>query len=357
MNGGKIPCYFGLQVLSVSYNSGMSKIWKTFRPDGFVSALFISIFFAWLYPPLGSRTGGFSLSAGAHWGISVIFFFYGLRLDGEKIRSGLSNIKLHLLTQAATFILFPLLILAIAAPLGLIPKSDPFGTVASALWLGIFFLAALPSTVSSSVVMVNIARGNVPAAIFNASLSSLLGVFLTPLWMRIYLNAETGGTALGATILSLVVQVIVPVGLGIALNRQLGWFSKKYDSALRRFDQTIILLIVYTSFCHSFAEKMFDGLSFGALAALSLGMIALFFTVYGLIGLASGALKFRRADRIVALYCGSKKSLVHGTVMSAVLLADPKLAGLLILPTMIYHALQLLIVGILAQKAQSGNGA
>lgn len=331
----------------------MSRIWKTFRPDRFVSALFISIFFAWLYPPLGSQTGGFSLSSAAHWGISVIFFFYGLRLNAEKIRLGLSNLRLHLLTQTATFILFPLLILAVVAPLGLIPASNPFGTAASALWLGIFFLAALPSTVSSSVVMVNIARGNVPAAIFNASLSSLLGVFLTPLWMRIYLNAETGGTALTATILSLVVQVIVPVGLGIALNRRLGGFSKKYDSALRQFDQTIILLIVYTSFCHSFVEEMFDGLSFGALAALSFGMIALFFIVYGLIGLAAGLLRFNRADRITALYCGSKKSLVHGTAMSAVLLADPKLAGLLILPTMIYHALQLLIVGALAQTSRA----
>lgn len=331
----------------------MNDQWKRFLPDWFVTALFASIFLAWLYPPLGSSTGRLSLSSAAHWGISVIFFFYGLRLDGEKIRAGVSNVRLHLLTQSATFLLFPLLILAVVTPLDLIPKSAPFGSTASALWLGIFFLAALPSTVSSSVVMVNIARGNVPAAIFNASLSSLLGVFITPLWMRVYLNAETGGTALGATILSLVVQVVVPVGLGIALNRRLGWFSKKHDRLLRAFDQTIILLIVYTSFCHSFAEEMFDGLSLGALAALTAGMIALFFVVYGLVGAASGLLRFDRDDRITALFCGSKKSLVHGTVMSAVLLSDPKLAGLLILPTMLYHALQLLIVGILAQRMAS----
>jgi len=331
------------------------KGWTRFLPDCFVSSLFIAIFLAWCCPPLGSSTGTFSLSNAAHWGISVIFFFYGLRLNGEKIRSGLANGRLHLLTQGATFILFPLLIWGIVSAFGLIPRSDPFGTVSAALWLGVFFLAALPSTVSSSVVMVNIAGGNLPAAIFNASLSSLFGVFITPIWMRIYLNADTGGTALVPTLISLTVQVILPVGLGILLNRRLGWFSQKYDRALRRFDQSIIWLIVYTSFCHSFQEEMFDGFSWQTLVLMTAGLVLLFFAVYALIGFLSRLMRFSRQDRITALFCGSKKSLVHGTVMSAVLLADPKLAGLLILPTMIYHAMQLLIVGIIARRYQAAG--
>lgn len=53
---------------------------------------------------------------------------------------------------------------------------------------GRLFLATLPSTVSSSVVMVSIAGGNMAAAIFNASVSSLIGVFVTPLWMGIFLE-------------------------------------------------------------------------------------------------------------------------------------------------------------------------
>lgn len=318
----------------------------------FVLLLFLSIFLAWCAPGIGSGVGPLSLSSLAHWGISLIFFFYGLRLDGARIREGLANGRLHLLVQAASFVLFPLLVLAVIEPFGLISDDAPFKTIGGALWLGIFFLAALPSTVSSSVVMVNMARGNVPAAIFNASLSSLLGVFITPLWMRLYVTAETGGTALGETILSLVVQVIVPVALGVTLNRPLGWFSKKYDHALRLFDQSVILMIVYTSFCHSFAEEMFTGLSAGVLTLLSAGMVALFFAVYFLLALLCRLLRFNRGDTITALFCGSKKSLVHGTVMSAVLLADPKLAGLLILPTMLYHALQLVIVGVLAKRFQ-----
>ena len=105
------------------------------------------------------------------YGISGIFFFYGLKLNPEKMKEGLSNWKLHALIQAATFFIFPMLVLCI---LPFISSEEHF-----TLWLAVFFLAALPSTVSSSVVMVSIAKGNIPGAIFNASISGLIGIFIT----------------------------------------------------------------------------------------------------------------------------------------------------------------------------------
>ncbi|MDO5581929.1 MAG: bile acid:sodium symporter family protein [Planctomycetia bacterium] len=342
----------------------MKKISRLLGLDPFVLLLFFSIFLAWIFPKPGSSTDTVSLYSVSHYGISLIFFFYGLRLNWIKIREGLFNLKLHLVVLGATFLLFPLLVLLIMFYFHGIPTAreimdlDRMGmvatshlqTVGTGLWLGIFFLAALPSTVSSSVVMVNIAKGNVPGAIFDASISSLLGVFFTPLWMGIFITSETGGQGLSQVLASLTFQVLVPVLLGIALHRPFGWFSEKYDSLLKKFDQTIILLIVYTSFCHSFEEEMFSGLSMRLLILLSAGMIALFFIVYYIIDFVVYFLKFNREDRITALFCGSKKSLVHGTVMSMVILGNPKLAGILILPTMIYHALQLLIVSMIANK-------
>ena len=211
-------------------------------------------------------------------------------------------------------------------------------------------MAALPSTVSSSVVMTNIARGNVPAAIFDASFSTLLGVFITPLWMRIFVDAETGGRGFGVVLLSLTAQAILPIILGVLANRRWGEFSRRNEKRLRKFDQATIVLIVYTSFCNSFAEKMFDGLSGGTLLGLSLGMVALFFVVFGIVYVVCRALRFSREDAIATLFCGSKKSLVHGVATSRVILSAPNMAGILILPTMIYHALQLIIVSVIAQR-------
>ena len=373
---------------------------KRFGLDGFILSLFGAIFLAWLYPDFGARDGVFSLSTAANVGVSLIFFFYGLRLNWEKIRSGLANVKTHLVVMASTFLLFPLLILATMSVCGTFPTradvaaleakaSGPGGgfaaiaevgesaqngqnsengasggideptstlqnadrrVVSTGIWLGIFFLAALPSTVSSSVVMTNIARGNVPAAIFDASFSTLLGVFITPLWMRIFVDAETGGRGFGVVLLSLTAQAILPIILGVLANRRWGEFSRRNEKRLRKFDQGTIVLIVYTSFCNSFAEKMFDGLSGGTLVGLSVGMIALFFVVFGIVYVVCRALRFSREDAVATLFCGSKKSLVHGVATSRVILSAPNMAGILILPTMIYHALQLIIVSVIAQR-------
>src|SRR5690606_19250235 len=117
-------------------------------------------------------------------GESVIFFFYGLKLNPVQLKAGLSNWRLHFLDHITTFIIFPVIILVLHKFLPDITEN---------FWTGIFYLAALPSTVSSSVVMVSIARGNIPAAIFNASISSLLGVFITPIWMDVWISENTSG--------------------------------------------------------------------------------------------------------------------------------------------------------------------
>ncbi|TPE39586.1 bile acid:sodium symporter [Pontibacter mangrovi] len=309
--------------------------------DWFLVALLSMIGLAYLWPELGVDREPISLGDVANYGVSVIFFFYGLRLSPEKLKVGLSNWKLHVVVQLSTFILFPLLIL----PLHTLFEDTP----QELLWLGVFYLAALPSTVSSSVVMVSIAGGNIPGAIFNASISSLLGIFITPLWMGIFLTSGTGNFDMGSVMGKLVLQVLLPVVLGILLHRFWGAFAERNKGRLRVFDQVIILLIVYTSFCESFARKMFSGYSITDVLLLGAAMIALFFLVYGLILTVSRLLGFSRDNQIAAVFCGSKKSLVHGTVMSKVLFPGGTMVGIILLPIMMYHALQLLASSIIAQ--------
>ena len=315
--------------------------------DGFILALVGAVFLAWLWPYPGTSAAPVPLGKLAGYGVSVIFFFYGLKLNLAQLRVGLSNTRLHLLIHAVTFLLFPLLILAVK-PFFQSPGNQT-------LWLGIFFLAALPGTVSSAVVMVSLAGGNVPAAIFNASLSSLLGVFVTPLWMGLLMNTTAAHFDLGEVFLKLVVQVLLPVLAGMLMHRFWGSFAEKHRQQLGAFDKSVIVLIVYTSFCESFANGVFSLLGWQELGLLWLGAVALFFLVYGIISLASAFLKFSREDRITALFCGSKKSLVQGAVMSKVLFAGVASAGVLLLPIMLYHASQLLIVSSIAQRMRRGG--
>ncbi|GAB3895322.1 bile acid:sodium symporter family protein [Spirosoma agri] len=308
--------------------------------DWFILALLAMIGLAKIWPEPGIQEGPLSLSSIATYGVSLIFFFYGLRLNFDQLRVGLRNYKLHLVIHLTTFIVFPAIVLAARYWL-MTPDTE-------LVWLGIFYVAALPSTVSSSVVMVSIAGGNIPAAIFNASISSLIGVFITPLWMSYLLSSTTGQYDLAGVIGKLTLQVIVPVILGLLLNRRLGWFAERHKSLLRYFDQVTILLIVYTAFCESFKLNLFAAYSPSDLLWLAALLLGLFFLVFGFITLLSKPLHFSREDRITALFCGSKKSLVQGSVMANVLFPGT-MAGVALLPIMIYHALQLIVASIIAQ--------
>lgn len=310
--------------------------------DGFLLALVLSVILAYFWNEPGTYNGAISLNNIGSYGISAIFFFYGLKLSPAKLRTGLSNWRLHIIVQLATFVLFPTIALAVMLAAG--------GSANNPLWLGFFFLASLPSTVSSSVVMVSIAQGNIPSAIFNASISAIIGVFITPLWMGLFLTTSSGAINLGHVILSLILQVLVPVALGMLLNKKLGWISEKYKKALRLFDQTIIVIIIYCSFCESFAGNMFSSLTIWSITLLGTAMVAFFFLVYGTIYALCKALRFNREDKITTLFCGSKKSLVHGTVMSKVLFASLSSVGIILLPLMLYHALQLMVVSVIARR-------
>jgi len=308
--------------------------------NGFFLSLLLAVFVAWLFPGLGSKDSIVPLDHVTFYGVSVIFFFYGLRLSPDRLRAGLSGWRLHVVVQSTTFILFPLIAMLIIYIFG--ADNDP-------LWVGFFYLAALPSTVSSSVVMVSIAGGNMPAAIFNASISSVIGIFITPLWMSVYGHHADGDVDLSNVIVKLCLQVLLPVILGLFLHKKFGTWAEKYKAWLKNFDQLIILLIVFTAFSESFQNNMFAGFTYWQILTLGALMLMFFFAIALLMYLISSWLAFSREDRITILFCGSKKSLVQGAVMGRVLFPHPTTLGIILLPLMLYHALQLLSGSVIAQ--------
>jgi sodium/bile acid cotransporter 7 len=60
-------------------------------------------------------------------------------------------------------------------------------------------------------------------------------------------------------------------------------------------------------------------------------------------------LGFSVEDRITILFCGSKKSLATGVPMAQVLFASSTI-GVLILPVMLFHQIQLMVCAVLAQR-------
>ena len=69
-----------------------------------------------------------------------------------------------------------------------------------------------------------------------------------------------------------------------------------------------------------------------------------------LMRLLSRALGLPIEDRIAAVFCGSKKTLASGVPMAGLIFGANPAIGLILLPIMIYHPLQLAVGGVLAQR-------
>jgi sodium/bile acid cotransporter 7 len=312
------------------------------RPDWFLLGIVAALSLAWFFPEPGAKGGVLEPELTNKLGVALIFYLHGLTLSLAALKRGMLLFRLHLVVQLTTFLVFPLLAVALYhATSGLLP--DGFRA-------GIVYLGALPSTVSSSVALTAAARGNVPAAVFNATLSSLLGVVLTPLWLGLVLGASGRPLPFVSVVLDLCALLLLPLVLGQLSRPWLGDFAGRHKAKIGVADRLTILFLVYTSFCDSVKGRVWSehGLSLVLvtvlLAALLLGS-ALSFTT-----LSSKLLGFSLEDRIAAVFCGSKKTLASGVPMAQLIFgADPAL-GLILTPILVYHPLQLVVCGVLAGR-------
>lgn len=318
--------------------------------DWFLVGMFTAVALAVLFPDFG-RTGG-PMHAGAvvDAGIFAIFFLHGLGMSPAHMKAGMSRWRLHVLVQAFTFGVFPLLwLLFHAVTRRWLPEE---------LSLGFLYLCAVPSTISSSVAMTAVARGNVPGAIFNASLSSLLGVFLTPLLVS--LLSRTTGQALSVAdaILELAGLLLLPLVLGQLLRPVLGGWYARHQRFTHAFDRLVILVLVYASFCDSVASGLLTRYGGAMLAITFLGAALLLFLALVLTMATARWAGLDKEDEIALVFCGSKKTLAAGVPMARLLFGDHPALGLILLPLMFYHQLQLFVCALLAERyaALQGRG-
>jgi len=303
--------------------------------DPYILLLLGTVALASLFP----ARGGFApfCEGLANAAIVLLFFLHGAKLSREAIMAGAGHWRLHLMVLGATFALFPLLGLGLAALPGLPPM------VAS----GMLFLTLLPSTVQSSIAFTSIARGNVAAAVCSASFSNLLGIVITPLLA----SALMGGAGIQmstGSIEKIVAQLLVPFVAGHLLRPVIGGFVAHHKSLVGFVDRGSILMVVYTAFSAAVVGGLWHKLplwELGLIVALSGALLAFVLAAtWGLGGMAGLA----REDRVVLLFCGSKKSLASGVPMAGVLFPGPQV-GVVILPMMLFHQLQLMACAVIAR--------
>ena len=273
--------------------------------------------------------------------IAALFFLHGARLSREAVRAGALHWRLHLVILACTFVLYPLL--------GLLSRPLAHALLTPELYVGVLFLCALPSTVQSSIAFTSMAGGNVPAAVVSASLSSLLGVFLTPLLMGLLVGAQGGMAHPLEAIGKILLQLLVPFVAGHLLRPWIAGWVERRRALLRYTDQGTILLVVYTAFSAAVNEGLWHKTPLPALLAVVGFAVVLLALAMSLITLVSRRLGFSRHDEIPIVFCGSKKSLATGVPMAKVMFSAGSL-GAIVLPIMIYHHIQLIVCAFVAAR-------
>jgi len=317
-------------------------VWQRLKAipiDRFLLALTATLAVAALLPARGGAAEFMSVVARA--AIASLFFLYGVRLSPQQAWHGVRQWRLHMLVMTSTFVAFPLLGLAAVALVPAVLTPD--------LYNGVLFLCLVPSTMQSSVAFTSMARGHVSAAIVSASLSSILGLVLTPLLVVLLMDTGAGFRVNSGAIAEIVLQLLLPFGLGQLMQSWLAPVLARHTALVKMVDRGSVLLVVYTAFSMGMAKGIWSRVDPWRLVSVALVATALLALVLAGTTAMGRLARLDRGDAIVLLFCGSKKSLAAGLPIAWVIF-DAATVGLIMLPLMLFHQIQLVICSVIAGR-------
>lgn len=310
-------------------------------PDRFTCGIIISILLGLTLPCRGDLAT--AMDGLTHAAIILLFYLYGVKLSRRSVWEGVTHWRLQSMVLFFTFIFFPL-ITGLSRPL-----MEPL--VGAALFSGLLYVACLPSTVQSSIAFTSVAGGNIPAAVCSASISSLLGVFFTPLLVGLLFSQQSSGSGADVgldAILTISYQILLPFALGQLTQRFLKPWVDAHRGLISLNDQLTIWLVIYTSFSGATVQGYWRQLDAWHLCGLIAASLLLLGVIQGVIYLSCKLLRFSWPDTITILFCGSKKSLAVGAPMMLAIFGT--LDNNLLLPLMVFHQVQLMLCAHLSAR-------
>ena len=279
--------------------------------------------------------------------IAVLFFLHGAKLSREAIVEGVLHWRLHAVVFAFTFAVFPII--------GLLAKPILLPLLGQQLYWGFLFMCFLPSTVQSSIAFTSVAKGNVAAAVCSASFSNLIGMFITPILVSLFIFGQSQHNYdPTSSIIEITLLLLVPFIAGQVLRPYVFPYMQKVPSIVKTFDQGTMLMVVYGAFSGAVVAGLWHQVSWTTLIYLTIAC-SVFLTIIMLLAFYIPQwLGFNKADQISIFFCGSKKTLASGVPMAQILFIGQPL-GMIVLPIMIFHQIQLMVCGVIANYWSKQN--
>lgn len=312
---------------------------RQLRLDPFLISILCVVLLATLIPCQGEIKVFFKYLTTA--AIALLFFMHGAKLSRAALMTGVGHWKLHLAIFFSTFILFPIL--------GVIMQPVMLMLLTPIIYNGFLYLCSLPGTVQAAIAFTSVGKGNVPAAIFSSTLSSILGVFLSPLLVTLLLHQQSAGQDLSQAIYSILLQLVVPFMAGHLSRPLLASWIERHKTWISKIDRSSILLVVYTAFSEAVVSGLWKQVNAYTLLAIIVVSCFLLMLIMLINMLIARLLGFSLPDTVTLVFCGSKKSLVNGIPMANVLFPAATV-GIMVLPLMLFHQLQMIVCAFLAQR-------
>ena len=311
---------------------------KLLALDRFTILLITMVILATFIPVSGQLAHYFNILTTV--AIAILFFLHGAKLSREAVVEGMLHWKMHALVFVFTFVIFP--------AIGLVAKPILEPLLGQQLYWGFLFMCFLPSTVQSSIAFTSIARGNVAGAVCSASFSNIIGMLITPILVSYFiLGQQQHGFDPMQSIVQIMLLLLLPFVLGQLLRPYIIQYLLKRPSVVRAFDQGSIFMVVYGAFSSAVVAGLWQQVSGLTLFYLTLACSSLLTVVMLLAWYMPQWLRFNRADQITIFFCSSKKTLASGVPMAQILFIGQPL-GIIVLPIMIFHQIQLMVCAVIA---------
>ena len=313
---------------------------KLLALDRFTILLVLMVLLATLLPISGQLAYYFNILTTV--AIAVLFFLHGAKLSREAVIEGMLHWRMHALVFIFTFLIFPLI--------GLLSRPVLEPVLGQQLYWGFLFMCFLPSTVQSSIAFTSMAKGNVAGAVCSASFSNIIGMFITPILVSYFILGQSQHDFDPTkSIVQITLLLLVPFILGQLLRPFIFPQMRKFPSVVKVFDQGSILMVVYGAFSSAVVAGLWQQVSGLTLIYLTLACSVLLTVVMLLALYLPKWLGFNQADQITIFFCSSKKTLASGVPMAQILFIGQPL-GMIVLPIMIFHQIQLMVCGVIANQ-------
>ncbi|KAK9241111.1 SBF-like CPA transporter family-domain-containing protein [Lipomyces kononenkoae] len=342
----------------------LSRVFWFLVSEWFVIGMGVVVALAYKFPTVAMNYGHIRADISIQYGaVAIIFLISGLNIPRQKLLTQAAHWQAHIVTQAISFLVTPAIAFGFASAIRVAHNPN----INQWILIGIIITGCTPTTVSSNVVMTREAKGNESLSLIEVSVGNIMGAFLTPALVQMFLSKHSG-FAYGnptnkSSIQSLYARVMKQLGIGVFIPLFVGqviqfvfpvqtkWALAKFK--LAKIGSFCLLLIIWSSFSNSFASGAFETVSHASIIMvcfLNVGLYLLFTIICFLAARFPGLREkfhFSRPDTVAIMLCGAAKTVALGVPLINAQYTSADQVGYTSIALVLYQGEQILVAQVL----------